>query len=413
MPLDGLGTATNNKVIQSGATKEVGCPVCAAREIERFYRLDNAPVSCTAILETPAEAAAVPKAVVDLGLCRACGFIFNTDFDQTLGEIGARYESSQAASAHFSAFARNLAREWIQKYELRGKRVLEVGCGHGDFLDELARGGVGECLGLDPVGRPRRATVGMGIVEVRAERFGEESLTLAADALVCRHTLEHIAHTDAFLRLIARWAARNANRVVLIEVPGSERVFEECAFWDVYYEHCSYFTGPSLRYAFAHAGLEVLNVSTAYDGQYLLLEARAAHWPLQVHAPYYDRELYLQFARRSRSSIDSCRQSLRRLNGDGKGIVLWQGAAKTVGLLAALGSCQDIACAVDLSPSRHGRYLPGSGLRVHSPDVLRHLSPSHVVLMNPVYRAEVLNQLATLSPTTQLHTINELFAGLE
>ncbi len=355
----------------------------------------------------------MPSAAVDLALCRACGFVFNAQFDQNLGEIGARYESSQAASAHFSTFARNLANSWVDKHGLRGKRVLEVGCGHGDFLDLLAQTGVAECLGLDPVGRPRRANVGAGVVEVRAERFDEAMIDLPADALVCRHTLEHIGDIDAFLRLIARWAARDPARVVLIEVPGSERVFEEVAFWDIYYEHCNYFTQSTLRFAFAHAGLEVLDVASAYDGQYLLLEARAGHWPLRVHAPRYDRQSYLQFAQRARDSIESCRRSLQRLDQDRKGVVLWQGAAKTVGLIAALGSPEHIACAVDLSPSRHDRYLPGSGLMVRPPEALRRLSPAHVVLMNPVYRMEVATQLAALSPASQLHTINELFSGVE
>lgn len=411
--MDGLAPPKKFTVNDTRAAIKGGCPVCAAQEIEWFYRLDNAPVSCTAILDTPIEAAAVPTAAVDLGLCRACGFVFNTDFDQTLGEIGARYESSQASSAHFSAFARDLAHSWVEKYRLHGKRVLEVGCGHGDFLNLLAQADVNECLGLDPLGRPRDGRLGDGRVEIRAERFNARTIDLTADALVCRHTLEHIGDIDQFLRLFARWAAHDRNRVVLIEVPGSERVFEECAFWDIYYEHCSYFTESTLRYAFERAGLEVLSIKSAYDGQYLLLEARAGSPTRHIDMPPYDRRLYLQFAQHARDSIASCRRSLQRLNNGGAGVVLWQGAAKTVGLLAALGSSSDIACAVDLSPSRHDRYLPGSGLMVRAPEALRRLSPAHVVLMNPVYKSEVAAQLSALSPASQLHTINELFQNLE
>ena len=61
---------------------------------------------------------------------------------------------------------------------------------------------------------------------------------------------------------------------MLFELPDVRRVLDEVAFWDVYYEHCSYFSAGSLARLFRATGFEVLDLALDYDDQYLLLEAR-------------------------------------------------------------------------------------------------------------------------------------------
>ena len=52
--------------------------------------------------------------------------------------------------------------------------------------------------------------------------------------------------------------------------------------------------------------------------------------------------------------------------------------------------------AVDINPSKQGRYLPGTGQRIVPPDFLKEFQPQIVVLMNPIYRQEVEDQLGRL-----------------
>ena len=44
--------------------------------------------------------------------------------------------------------------------------------------------------------------------------------------------------------------------MVFFELPDTERVLTEAAFWDIYYEHCSYFTPGSLARLFRRTGFE-------------------------------------------------------------------------------------------------------------------------------------------------------------
>ncbi len=413
------------------------CPSCSARDVAAFFAIDRTPVTCATVFDTLAQAVAVPTSRVELTFCRSCGLVFNPWFDEDLANVGARYESSQSNSGHFSKFARSMSASWVQRYQLRGKTVLEIGCGHGDFLHLMAEDGIGKGIGLDPnlalPSTARTKTSGVGsaqVVHLHARRF-DAALALSssdadaalvdADAVVCRHTLEHIGNLHFFLCGLAHWARQKPQRMVLLEVPATERILDGLAFWDVYYEHCNYFTAESLKHAFALAGFEVQRAECVYDGQYLILEATAtataSHDELVRGASMHESALAAQwrrcehFASRANVSIAHAISGLRRLASQGRPVVIWQGAAKTVGFLAALGQKTGVHSAVDLSPQRHGKFLPGCGLQVVAPETLPAIDPGSVVLMNPVYKAEVHQHLQQLGLRCRLLTVDQLLAG--
>jgi SAM-dependent methyltransferase len=391
------------------------CPSCGGSLLTAFHTVNRTPVTCAAVFDTAEEARAVPAGRVELFHCGGCELIFNPHFDKALAEVGARYEGSQGASAHFSEFARTLARGWVDRYGLAGRSVLEIGCGRGEFLRLLVHEGVGRAIGLDPVATPSKdAHAGL---ELLSRRFDASTLDFDADAVVCRHTLEHTNDVGDFLHLLAEWARRGRDRVVLFEVPATERVLAECAFWDVYYEHCSYFTARSLELAFARAGFRVRRVERVYGEQYLILEAvaRAGAQDVldDVSEPPMNRLLdeCLRFGREARRAIRRCDQGLEALASHGAPVVLWQGASKTVGFLSSLHRADVIHSAVDLSVQRHGKFLPGSGLPVHAPEALKVIQPRFVVLMNAIYVDEVQAALKVLGSRATLLTVNDLCAG--
>lgn len=398
----------------SSERAQVVCPVCGGGRATDFFAIAAVPVTCASIFASRQEALDVPTGDVHLVACNTCGFVFNRSFDPALGAAGARYESSQAASAHFGAFARSLARDWIDRHDLHGRTVLEVGCGSADFLKLLVSEGVGSAIGIDPCCDPGGADARDNF-RLIADVFDDRYFDLQADALVCRHTIEHIKDVRGFLLLLHAWALRNPRTVMLFELPASERVFAERAFWDVYYEHCNYFTERTVRLAFETAGFEVRRAERLYDGQYLIVEAVAVP-TVRTASAFSGTSTALEecraFGIEVNAAIERCRAGLLELTqaeNAGAPLVLWQGASKTVGFLSAVGDAT-IDSAVDLSPQRQGRFLPGSGLQVHAPAQLVRLQPRHVVLMNAVYLREVRAQVEALGVPCTVHPVNDLLA---
>ena len=126
------------------------CPACGGTDLRVFHRQHALPVHSCLLVDTREEALAFPTGEMELRFCRTCGFIGNALFDSTLQGYSEQYEETQGFSSHFRQFAEDLARRWIDAYDLHGKRVVEIGCGKGEFLQLLVSLGGNEGVGIDP-----------------------------------------------------------------------------------------------------------------------------------------------------------------------------------------------------------------------------------------------------------------------
>ncbi|HRK32636.1 MAG TPA: class I SAM-dependent methyltransferase, partial [Tepidisphaeraceae bacterium] len=258
-------------------------------------------------MPTRPDAIGWPCGALRLAHCAACGFITNTAFDPASQQLSARYEATQACSPTFGKFAQQLAQDWIDRYELRGKRVLEIGCGQGEFITMLCDAAGATGWGLDPIVEPSRFKSER--VDLIAEKFGPKWYHLQPDFIICRHTLEHIPDVSVFLKSIRASLAQDTQTVVAIEVPDNQRVMSEAAFWDIYYEHCSYFDATSLPSALRLAGFAVIDHRLEFGGQYLVTEARpSAMAPTPANAK--PKSTPLAAADSLAAFVDKCSQRL-------------------------------------------------------------------------------------------------------
>src|SRR5688500_16943945 len=110
------------------------CPVCASATTIGLFHQPAIPSNNSILCVDVAEARNWPVGSFGLTECCSCGFLFNAEFEPSLVECSGRIEETQAFSPHFVRFAESLAAEWIDRYDIRGQTVLEVGCGKAEFL---------------------------------------------------------------------------------------------------------------------------------------------------------------------------------------------------------------------------------------------------------------------------------------
>ena len=125
------------------------CPVCPDASLDEFFSLEDVPVYCNVLWPTREEALAAPTGSIRLGVCAGCGLVHNTRFDPSLVEYTGDYENSLHFSPRFSRYAEELADHLFKAHDLAGRTVLEIGCGKGEFLAMLCRGGRAHGLGFD------------------------------------------------------------------------------------------------------------------------------------------------------------------------------------------------------------------------------------------------------------------------
>ena len=243
-----------------------------------FHEIKSIPVNSVMNCLSPEDARAFPRGDLALGFCRECGFIWNTCFDPAVVRYSSACEESQGSSPTFSAFAKSLAQYLVDKYKLNGKRIVEIGCGKGEFLKYICHLGLNHGVGIDPAYVPGRnyEQEAENNVDFIQDYYSEKYSTYQGDMICCRMTLEHISDPADLIATIRRSVGGRVDTIVFFQVPDVTRILEMCAFEDIYYEHCSYFSPGSLARLFQRHGFEIIDLQTVFDDQYVLLEAKPA-----------------------------------------------------------------------------------------------------------------------------------------
>ena len=387
------------------------CPNCNGHGLSVFYTVTNTPVHSCLLMSSKDEALNYPTASLQLGFCWRCGFVTNTKFDPKVHEYSARYEETQGFSECFNTFARSLAEHTIKKYGIYNKTILEIGCGKGQFLATMCRLGDNKGIGIDPAYVPdRNPAEDLHGVEFLQEFYSEKHTDIEADVICCRHTLEHIESTWKFLTMLRRTIGPRQKTLIFFEVPDVMCVLEEGRFWDIYYEHCTYFTAGSLAKLFRAVGFDIDDLYLDYDGQYIIVTAFATGG---TSSPYLIEEKDMpQMLKAVENFHDRCIYTINYWqNMIGKDahpaekIVLWGSGSKAVAFLNTLEMKTQIDYVVDINPYRQGKYIPGTGQKIVSPEFLKEYQPDKVIAMNPVYHGEIAETIADLNVTTELLTV--------
>jgi 2-polyprenyl-3-methyl-5-hydroxy-6-metoxy-1,4-benzoquinol methylase len=337
--------------------------------------------------------------------------IYNRSFDPGRMHYTPVYENSLFFSPHFQAYAQAQAAQLIERYQLRDKDVLEIGCGKGDFLSLLCHGGQNRGVGFDPSydGRSADSRMGGGITIIR-DFYSEAYAEYAADFICCRQVLEHLEHPGDFLRQLRRTIGARRDTVVFFEVPNVLYTLQDLGIWDIIYEHCCYFSAPALTRLFQETGFTVLQVSLAFDGQYLCLEAipatddarRSMEAPEELGWILGD---VVAFGENYRNKVQTWNGRLSRLCAAGNRVVVWGAGSKGVTFLNAIEHGERIHCVADVNPHKQGRYVAGTGQKVLSPEETARLRPDTILVMNPIYKDEIWAKMSALGLDAEIMVV--------
>jgi len=371
------------------------CFVCGTSDLLIFYEVKNIPVHSVQLIRTREEALGCKKGDIALGYCRECGHISNVLFDPSLLSYSEDCEENQAFSSRFSAFHKELANRLIEKYELFNKDIIEIGCGKGDFLTLLCELGQNRGVGFDPAyvhgrsaGKPSKQ------VEFIRDHYSENYFHYKADFVCCKMTLEHIGTPVDFVRMIRSALDDRPDTTLFFQVPDAVRILKETAFWDVYYEHCSYFSESSLIRLLNRCGFDAIDQWQGYESQYLMITARPGRLE-QVKsknktsaAEKFDHPAKA-FKEDVSEQVDGWKNRLDNLKKNKKRAVICGGGSKAVSFLNTLSADMGIEYVVDINPHKRNTYIPGTGQKVVGNEFLKTYIPDTAIIMNPVYWDEI------------------------
>jgi SAM-dependent methyltransferase len=387
------------------------CPLCASPSPEVFFQRRNVPVHQNMACASAEEARQFTRGDLLLAFCGTCGFVFNAAFDPGNLRYSAAYDNTQSCSPYFKRYLTGLAESLLTKYCLNGKVVIEVGCGKGEFLRLLCKNGRNRGIGFDP------SYVGPDTTEQGAVRFirafyDSQQNQFAPDFVCCRHVIEHVQSPLDMLRAVRQAIGNRINSFVYFETPALPWILDTVTFWDFFYEHCSYLTAENLTWAFEQAGFQVLEAPSAFDGQYICVEAKPAlaNRTAEPAMPRCVPDLWSKiqsFLARLKERMEACEEKVDFFNKAG-GCAIWGAAGKGTTLVNTIDpQNRRVRFLIDINPAKHGKYVPGTGHEIVSPSYLREQRSriAGIVNMNPNYLEEnrsILSQMSLDIPIISL-----------
>lgn len=362
------------------------CPLCASSNTSLFLHRPAVPVHQNLLLNTAQQARSIACGDLEMMVCPDCGFVFNRAFDLSLLQYGHDYDNNQACSTSFQGHLDQLVALLLDEKGIRGKQVVEVGCGQGAFLRRLVEEGNNLGVGFDPSYTGSEQVSG-GRMRFESRYYDESCTDVPADVVVCRHVIEHVPDPLLLLRSVRAAIGDRASAKVYFETPCVDWILDNGVIWDFFYEHCSLFTAESLSTAFQQAGFRVDEVRHVFSGQYLWLEASPVVSDMVCQGAH-TAALAGVYATDEQSMLEEWRGRITALTAQGR-VALWGAGAKGVTFANLIDpECRLIDCLVDLNPNKHGKYVAGSGHAIVDPLELGRRGITHAVLMNSNYRQE-------------------------
>jgi 2-polyprenyl-3-methyl-5-hydroxy-6-metoxy-1,4-benzoquinol methylase len=372
------------------------CPVCRSSETEFIYQLESAPMQ-NKIYDRLEDALRENKVKITLWGCKNCSFVFNADFNPENIDYSSDYDNTQEYSQYFLRYIKRLGKRLIKKYDLKNKSVVEVGCGKGGFLKILYQSGVKNIKGFDPSYVDHDEEIDNLVIK---KYFSPDFLKEKVDFVVCRHVLEHIPNPYEFVNSIV--SCLKDDGVMYFEFPSLEWIVKHKAFFDFYYEHCNYFTKDSVITLFRQFGFTSITINFGLKGQYFQVEMRRDNERNSVSETEKDKEalrkiflrkniaekLFREISDFLESEIRKWKDMVEKLDN----FVVWGAGAKGITFLNRLNIPQEkCRYVIDINPKKHNKFVPITGQKIVSPQILMEENIKNIIVMNPAYKDEIIS----------------------
>lgn len=266
---------------------KIGCPVCGSRKSETIFT--HARLANIERTYASRKSAKTLMTKLNTNICMVCGMLYRAPL-MTEHELSQYYSRSyyetyntglknqdgqsyaeqlQSWKKRYSRYFRFLAKNRIC---LKGKRVLDVGCGKGYFLSVAREKGAGECVGIEP-SRQCYEKIRSGkeydfgvlnkcIRDVCPEEVGR------FDLVACIGVLEHLSEPILDLEVCRSLMNGDAHLYIFShnEAPSP--------FTDIRKRislvHQLYFTRRTVRILLREVGLQVIDLETRNTDMHIL-----------------------------------------------------------------------------------------------------------------------------------------------
>jgi len=311
---------------------------------------------------------------VDLEICQCagCGLA-------QLSNAPVPYFKEVVRAAAFSEEMKDFRlRQFVElatRFSLRGKKVLEIGCGRGEYLSLMEQAGM-DAYGLE---YSEESVAHCRVNQLNAARDFIDSSDYVLeqapfDAFFILNFLEHLPNPNASLRGAAHNLAEGG--LGLVEVPNFDMILRNNLFSEFIGDHLLYFTRDTLTATLNLNGFEVVECKDIWYDYILSAVVRKRERLNLSHFADYQEKI--------RGEIEGY---LARF-ADGK-VAIWGAGHQALAVISLTKLAGKIKYVVDSATFKQGKFTPASHVPIVSPDALQADPVDAIIVMAASYSDEV------------------------
>jgi len=346
-------------------------------------------------------------------VCHEC-FLVQLEVFETPENIFSDYAYFSSYSKTWLDHAKEYVDEVTERFALdQDSLVIEVASNDGYLLQNFLPKGI-PILGIEPASNVAKVAIEKGIPTI-TEFFGASlARELAdqgkhADLMNGTNVLAQVPDINDFaegFRILLK-----EDGVLTLEFPHLLRLAEGNQFDTIYHEHFFYFSLIAIEKIFSSHGLRVFDVhqQLTFGGSlrvFFCHESSKREMESGVHqvrkleseAGYDQLETYATFNEEVKRTKRNILEFFVSAKNEGKSIVAYGAPAKGNTLLNFCGVGNDfIDYAVDKSPHKQNRFLPGVHIPVCDPEKIRETRPDYIVILVWNIKEEIIAQFPDIA----------------
>lgn len=280
-----------------------------------------------------------------------------------------------AISKEMTDFRRKQFGGFLRKFSLKRKKIIEIGCGRGEFLSIMQEYDI-KAYGLEHSAESARQCVKKGLkvskgfIQSDTDRLNDAPF----DAFYILNFLEHLPDPNATLRGIYNNLAENA--VGLVEVPNFDMILRKNLFSEFIGDHLFYFTGETLNAALRQNGFEIVDCNEIWHN-YIISTIIKKRKRMNISHFY-------KYQARLKKEVE---EHIHRFKD--KKAAIWGAGHQALAIISLMNLAGKIKYVVDSAPFKQGKYTPATHIPIVSPGALESDPVDAVIIMAASYSDEV------------------------
>jgi SAM-dependent methyltransferase len=258
---------------------------------------------------------------------------------------------ASAVSPELREYKLEQFREFSDKYDLRDKKIIEIGCGGGEFLTIL-REYCPAVYGTEysPTLARQCRNVNLNVYQTFVDRADAVIAEFKFDAFVMLNFLEHLPRPTEVLRGI--WNNLNDGAVGMIEAPNLDMILKKQMYSEFMRDHLYYYTSRSLTNLVNICGFDVVEHNSLWHDYVLNITVKKRRKSNFQGIADYRRNVGAAF---------------RQVVGKHRSVAVWGASHQAFFLLSCMDDASSIEFIIDSAPMKQGKFSPLSHRPIVAP----------------------------------------------